>query len=591
MRSVRDSMRVCAFAAPWLLLISLSLAGCGGGSPTLAKIGSHTITVADFEDAARSNGQQYPGGPDSAKSALLDDLVKRALLLEQASRLHLVPDSTLQRVQKQAAERLAVEALMRKLVPADVPVSDAETRELYQQRNNEAHLRLIYTADQAQASEAVQSLARGEPFPQVASHSNIPGVLPRPDGDMDFVQPGTMPDPLDEWVRTAPLHKVMGPAAAPGFGYFVAEVVERRPRQQPPLEQEKQTLTQMIRVRKMRALQQKAYTTLRDQYQIAVAADGPQALFARLQQSNPQIAHGMGAQPLSPTPGPGDSARVLAHYEGADGKSRTYTLADALKDLTDPGAPRMDPNSLPMLRQWIETELVQRALKVEAARRHVAEEPDVVRRAREQVNNELLQRVYSQQVASRIGQPQMADIEAAYQRHASMLTKLDQATLLVTTVRDSTAAFQLARTLGAVGPATGARPEGEPAAAPAGGLRKAAAGIPGATVSQKVVRYPTQDQFWMFQQANLMGTRPGDSRGPFRSGQGWMIYQLESKQQAQQTLEQLDPQYRHALEAEAAEVERDRVLGRYTDSLRTALGVKLFPDRLKRIPWPVPPKA
>src|SRR5690242_8870204 len=103
MRSLRESMRACAVAAPLLLLVPMLLAGCGG-SPTLAQVGSRKITVADFEDAARNNGMQYPGTPDSAKSALLEDLVKRALLLEQANKLKIVPDTTMQRVQKQAAQ-------------------------------------------------------------------------------------------------------------------------------------------------------------------------------------------------------------------------------------------------------------------------------------------------------------------------------------------------------------------------------------------------------------------------------------------------------------------------------------------------------
>src|SRR5207249_7734410 len=114
-----------------------------------------------------------------------------------------------------------------------------------------------------------------------------------------------------------------------------------------------------------------------------------------------------------------DSAAVVAHYDGADGKPQAYTLAEALQDAMNPAAPRFDPNSIPILHQWIESQLVQRALRIEATKRHVAEEPEVVRRARAQVDNQLLQQVYVNQVASRIGRPDSADVHASFTRHAA----------------------------------------------------------------------------------------------------------------------------------------------------------------------------
>jgi len=51
----------------------------------------------------------------------------------------------------------------------------------------------------------------------------------------------------------------------------------------------------------------------------------------------------------------------------------------------------------------------------------------------------------------------------------------------------------------------------------------------------------------------------------------------------------LDPNIQQALQAEAVEFARERRLKELTDSLQLRLKPALYRDRLKRIPWPVPP--
>jgi len=76
------------------LLLPL-LAGCAGRSTPVAKVGDEFVTEDQFKDAARGNEAQYVGSPDSAKTALLQDIVKRTILVQEAKRRHLLPDSTL----------------------------------------------------------------------------------------------------------------------------------------------------------------------------------------------------------------------------------------------------------------------------------------------------------------------------------------------------------------------------------------------------------------------------------------------------------------------------------------------------------------
>src|SRR5690349_3491137 len=88
-------LRPLRLLVPVAVVVFALLAGCADRGNVLARVGQQTITVEDFNDAAGPVAAQMPGPPDSAKRMLLDDLVRRALLIEEARRRHLIPDSTL----------------------------------------------------------------------------------------------------------------------------------------------------------------------------------------------------------------------------------------------------------------------------------------------------------------------------------------------------------------------------------------------------------------------------------------------------------------------------------------------------------------
>src|SRR5262249_1871535 len=150
--------------APAALLVTTLLAGCSGSPGPVARVGTETITVEQFQDAGRGKEGQYTGPPDSAKTALLQDLVRRSLLVQEARRRHLIPDSSLGRMRSQEAARLAPEVLIQRLVPRDAQVSDAEIAEFYKQRQVQAHMTLVLVFTKAEAERARADLDRGEDF-------------------------------------------------------------------------------------------------------------------------------------------------------------------------------------------------------------------------------------------------------------------------------------------------------------------------------------------------------------------------------------------------------------------------------------------
>ncbi len=543
------------------LLIPALLAGCSSQPAPVAKVGNEFISIEQFKDAARSNAMQYPGVPDSAKNALLEDLTRRSLLVQEAKRQHLMADSTLQRVRAQEGSRLAVDRLVEVLVPKDVPVSDAEVEAFYKRRDVEAHMMLVFVLGKHDADAAKAALDKGEDFAAVANRYNPAGMLP-PGGDLGFLPPGALIEPLDQHLFDSPLNQTIGPDEIKGQGWAVCKLTERRPHKQEPLAAQKQTIQNTVRQRKLRDLQQKAFMGLKDQYRVKLETGGGQVVFEHFNRASADT---------------GNRGQVIARYDGKGGKPGVYTLGDALIDLQDPSQQRPNFANLPIVEHWIELEVVRRVSALEAERRHLEQDPVVKRRVEERVNNMMLDRIYSAEVATKVGSASPEEVQAAYQRRAPAFGKLDAIKLRTLTLPDSAAAAALIEKAGGKTP----------------GLKELAGMLPAkfkATVKvvEREVKYPNKDPMWSQLQGAFMSLSEGDVRGPMKNPSGWTFFEVISKQQSTQKLSELAPQIQHALEQEAIEAKRDHRLSAYTDSLRATTKIEVYHDRLKSIPWPVP---
>jgi peptidyl-prolyl cis-trans isomerase C len=473
--------RRLAFVSSFVVLAAL-LAGCSSGPPVLAKVGERTITVDDFLDVASRSQGQYAGSPDSAKVALLDDLVRRELMVSEALKRGLVGPEEQTRMLRQAREQLALRALIQQLAPGDVPVSDAEVQALYRQRATEARALVVFTSDRAACDQALGEVRRGADFGATADRFNTTGMTPK-GGDLGFITPGTLMPVLDDAMSRGPLGKVLGPIESPADGWFLVKVIERRPRQQEPFEQVREMLRQGLGQGKQRVLLNRVQRDLMAQYHVTVEAGVSQTLFARYNSPKDTMMVGTTRVPVPATPTPEEARQVLVRFDGAEGKPGTYTLGEAMLDLQDASKPPPNWSVMPMIDQWLKGMVLQRVALIEAGRRRLGEEPALARQARAQMENALLQTAYETLVLSS-ATITGADVQAAYLRHAAQLLDKD--------------------------------------------------GVP--------IEYA-----------------------------------------------KLDPNIQQALQNEATEFARERRLREVTDAIELRLKPVIYPERLKRIPWPVPP--
>ncbi len=535
-------------------LAAFALAGCSRDGAELARVGDRVVTQAEFVDVARDKESQYPGDDATAKKGLLEDIIRRELLLQVALRRGDDTTAIARGFREKLEREVLTMGLVDELSPQAVGVSDAEVKALYEARRNVVDVSLIFTTDTGLLRLAIADLARGMPFAEVANRTNSPGMLP-PAGALGPMMPGQLVPPLDAEMVKLPVGGVGGPYETPQ-GWFLMKVNGRQEHEQAPLATQQSMLAEAIRQRKQRQALTTRLADLRSAYHVTPAPGGGQALFELLQPSRVDEPVDLAGA---------NRKQVLARWDGG-----VYTLGDAIKDLS---AERERPPAamLPALEGWIENQVMARVSLAEAKRRHIGDKPAVARQLRGRWEEFLLEGVYSTIIAEMPpASPEQA--RAFYDGAKSQFARLQSAHVYRLLTPDSTVAFQVARHGGH-----------------AGTLKESAAMVdPKLVVEELNVSYPNPDREWAMLEATLLRMPNGEWEGPVQTPTGWRILQLIDRTSATPSFEQLDPGLQQRIVAMASEMDRDRKLVAYSDSLRTTSRVAVNDANLARAPWPAP---
>jgi hypothetical protein len=491
----------------------------------------------------------------------VDDLVNRLLLIAAAKRQGIYADTAFLDFTKSTREQLQLQLLMRDLTGGDVQVSEPEAHAAYESRKIEAHARVLFAPDPNAAREAALELAQGRDFAEVAQRFNSLGVLPE-GGDLGFVSPGTLVPPLDDWLATAPIGKVMGPAEAKGQGWFFMRVEARRTIQPPPYVQVHEQIVQLLRQRKQRAWLMQNASWLKNAYGVRVLPGGAATFAARVRAAAGATPGSATAPqpPLAPT----EAGETIAVWSGG-----AYTLGDAWEAVQTPGQQPPNSSMLPMVERWIENQVFNRALTAEAERRRLLDDTDPARLLRERLNNYLLQAYYTRSVLSAVTVTD-DDLRAAFERHAADLATLESVDVLSLTLPESLTTERFAMHVGHAANLT--------EAARTVGLESA--------VKRTTVHYPTQDPMWSALETRFRAMRPGEYAGPFPAPGGQLVIQLVNKQEHEASWDQLTATNRQQLQSDVINVKRDARLRAVVDSLRRVIPVSVDSARVRRLTWP-----
>lgn len=547
------------------VLPALLLAGCSSHPDELARVGNTVITRADFDQAAMRSGGPYVALGDTGRTMLLEDLIKRQLLIEAAKQEGLYRDSTFLQFIANIRDQTVRSRLLEILTPS-VAVSEAEARAFYDRQGVEAHLRVVLVSERTGAEAARAELDKGMDFALVAARFNTPGQVPA-GGDIGWVQAGTLVRALDPIVSDAPVGTVVGPIEQPYVGWFLARVEERRKAERPPYEQVHDRMVDAVRQRKRSALAQRAAQRISTAYQVRVNPEGVAFLSERLKPDTQDLLRD--PTPRDPNLSDAEKTTVLATWTGG-----SYTLGDAWDAINKRGVAGPNLYVLPQVTRWVEGQVFERALLVEGQSRRLADDGDAARTIREREDNYLVEQFYSKEVGAKVAVTE-PDLRAEYDRRAGELQGLRSADILMTVVPDS------ARALAVLDHS-----------AHGGGLAQGVAMAQTNTqIAPYTVTYPSPNPVWQMLQPRLSAMRPGETSGPFQVPGGWLLIQMVRSTHGGQTFESLDPATLEQLRSQALERLREVRFVEVTESLRSKFPVTIRRDRLARIPWPPPPRS
>jgi len=532
--------------------LALLVAGCSPSDRVLVRVGSQKVTVADFERAAKASAAQYPGTPAEATRELVGDLERRAVMLEFAHRRGDDSATIVRNAWNDEERRALVQTLYARVAPQGQRVSEAEAQSLYEARKVESHLHMLYSSSEPQILRAKARIEAGEPFERVAAENSLLGFLPA-NGDMDWVAPGALPDPLDGAMRTLPVGELGGPYRMPE-GWFLMRVSERRPRQQPPWETMRAGMFDLARQRKYRAAFTHAYADMKAAYDVRLVPGGAQLLF---RVTSP-------VDPLRPTPD--QLAQPIATFRGG-----VYTLGDAWDEMNRFGTQQPPPNVLPAIELWIEAQAMTRVAVIEARRRALDHEPELVASLTAKRDQALLEAVYREATAN-VPPAGPEQVEMAWKVLQSRFARLASVRIAVLDAPDSALVRRVAEE-----------------AAQSLDLAAAVAKVPGAPAATELdVRYPTQDPDWAMLEAFFTSQPVGAWYGPTQTASGWRLVRILDKQMALQRWQDLPEGTRQNIAASANEVARDHAFRAFTDSLANVYGAHVDDAAVASLRWPTP---
>lgn len=299
------------------LLIAMSLSGCLPGrshtdrSPVIATVGGTPITENQLERALRrlrmseDEGVPLEAQDELYKRTVLDDLIRRRLVLKEADRLHLSvsaedvdasyqrmmsgwpeaaftkelkeQDLTPEELKDELRDMLIVSKYFSEQVFARIAITDADIRAHMAQHPELAvvpesiRVRQIIVKTHAEAEQLAKKISKGMPFEEAALQFSL-GPKKEKGGDMGFIRRGELAGEVAQVCFGLPVGVISRPVSSQA-GVHLFQVTEKRARQERSKEEMYDDVEQLIRRARERAAREAIMMTLRQQSPVVIEED------------------------------------------------------------------------------------------------------------------------------------------------------------------------------------------------------------------------------------------------------------------------------------------------------------------------------
>jgi peptidyl-prolyl cis-trans isomerase C len=249
-----------------LLSLGLLVTACEGGkqgaddSKVLATVNGEAITEKDFQDYLKQRQTQQPPIPDKdkEKKVVLDEMINRVLLVQNAVKNKLGEEPDVYFQIKRQRENVLARAMIRKYLK-DTQISDEDVKARYTQEIEKTHkseyrARHILTETEAEAREIIAQLNKGASFTELAKKKSIDVRSGKEGGDLGWFNQGAMVPEFFDAVMALKKGQTTKDPVKTDFGWHVIKAEDSRPLKIPPFDQIKPNIRQLVQQEKIDAM-------------------------------------------------------------------------------------------------------------------------------------------------------------------------------------------------------------------------------------------------------------------------------------------------------------------------------------------------
>jgi len=244
--NIRTSINVTA-----AVFVFATLVACQGGSSSskdsssssasknakvIATVNGAKITSEDFDREVKTLPEyiQAMASTPQGKQEMIDTLVMRELILQQASKDGIDKSKDVEEKLAELKKRIIVDTYLKKKVEADSKISDEELKKFYEQHLDKfkageqiraSHI-LVKTEPEAQA--ILEQLKKGANFEELAKTKSVDSSAAK-GGDLGWFGKGNMVPAFEKAVFSLNKEGQISGIVKTDFGYHIIKFVGKRP--------------------------------------------------------------------------------------------------------------------------------------------------------------------------------------------------------------------------------------------------------------------------------------------------------------------------------------------------------------------------
>jgi peptidyl-prolyl cis-trans isomerase C len=273
-------------------LCTVALYGCQGGTPSggaksegkkegqvLAEVNGGSITTGDFERELKNLPEYLKAMAETpqGRKEMLDTMVIRELILQQASKDGLDKGPELEAKLQDLRKRLIVESFLKKKVETEAQVSDDDLKKFYEQNKDkfksgdQMKASHILVKTEKDAKDLLVQIKAGGNFEELAKKNSVDASSAK-GGDLGWFGKGSMV-PVFEKAAMLLKENQVSEVVKSDFGFHIIKLTGKRAAGTRPLEEVKDQIKGAIMPTKQQEVFQKIKEELKKSAKINVKED------------------------------------------------------------------------------------------------------------------------------------------------------------------------------------------------------------------------------------------------------------------------------------------------------------------------------